>query len=159
MNPFKAITHALDTAGIPYRIREHAPVRTSGEAAIARGYTQEEGMRRGAKAMIIRSEGRFYQFVLPGNRKLDFRRIKALLGTESASLATAEEVEKAIGCTPGAVPPFGSLFGIPTYVDPALLENGEIDFNAGKHTVSITMRTADWRKAVKPDAAQFVQKE
>lgn len=158
MNPFKTITHALDTAGIPYRIREHAPVRTSREAAIVRGYTQEEGMRRGAKAMIVRSEGKFYQFVLPGDRKLDFKTIKELLQTESASLASEEEVERVMGCRPGAVPPFGSLFGLRTYVDESLLENEEVDFNAGKHTVSITMKTADWKRIVKPIAASFVLK-
>lgn len=157
MNTFLTIKKKLDEEDISYKILEHAPVRTSEEAAIIRGHTREEGMERGAKAMIIRSEGEFYQFVLPGNKKLNFRKIKAILKTQSASLATPEEVEKAIGCTPGAVPPFGNLFGIKTYVDESLLENDEIDFNAGKHTISITMNVKDWMKVVGPEAVSVVQ--
>lgn len=157
MNPFLTIKKKLDDEKIPYSILEHSPVFTSEQAALVRGHTKEGGMKRGAKAMIIRSEGRFFQFVLPGDRKLDFKKIKTILHSESASLATPEEVEKVIGCAPGAVPPFGTLFGLPTYVDETLLENQEIDFNAGKHTISVTMKTKDWVKVVEPKVERFVQ--
>ena len=158
MNTFETIKKKLDSEGVSYKILEHEPVWTSEQAAVVRGYSPEEGMKRGAKAMIIRSEGRFYQFVLPGDKKLDFKAIKRILDTESASLATADEVEKVIGCEPGAVPPFGTLFGIPMYVDKRLLENEEIDFNAGKHEITITMKAEDWVKVVKPVVEYFVQK-
>ncbi len=157
MSTFDTIKQKLDQEKIVYRILEHAPVFTSEEAALIRGHTKEEGMKRGAKAMILRSEGKFFQFVLPGNKKLDFKRIKEILHTESVSFATPEEVEKAIGCKPGAVPPFGSLFGLPTFVDKSLLENEEIDFNAGKHEVTITMTVKDWVKIVQPKVEEFVQ--
>ena len=159
MDVFETIKNRLDQENILYKVKEHEPVWTSEQAAIVRGHSKEEGMKRGAKAMVIRSESKFYQFVLPGNKKLDFKKIKAILNTESASLATAEEVERVIGCTPGAVPPCGTLFDIPTYVDKTLLTNPEIDFNAGKHTISITMKTEDWLKVVKPVTEDFVQKD
>jgi Ala-tRNA(Pro) deacylase len=41
------------------------------------------------------------------------------------------------------VPPFGNLFGLPVLLDEALCANEEVVFNAGSHTVSITMRCAD----------------
>ena len=47
MNPFKTITHALDTAGIPYRIREHALSRA--EHALDEGHEhQARGEHRDA---------------------------------------------------------------------------------------------------------------
>ncbi len=159
MDTFNKIKKKLDELKISYKVREHAPVWTSEEAAVVRGYSREEGMRRGAKAMVIRSEGKFFQFVLPGNKKLDFKEIKRILNTESASLATASEVEKVIGCAPGAVPPFGTIFGVKTFVDKSLLENDEIDLNAGKHTISITMKVSDWMNVVKPVVEVFVGKE
>ena len=154
---FETIKKKLDEEKIPYTILEHAQVSTSEEAAMVRGYGKA-GMKIGAKAMIIRSEGKFYQFVLPGDRKLDFKKIKTVLGTESASLATPREVEEVIGCKVGAVPPCGTLLGITTYVDSHLLDNEEIAFNAGKHTASITMKTADWMKIIEPVVADFSQK-
>ena len=89
--------------------------------------------------------------------KLDFAKIKKILKSKSASLATADEVERVIGCRPGSVPPFGSLFGIPTFVDTHLLLNDEIDFNAGRHTISMTMKVKDWQKVVNAQVFEFVQ--
>lgn len=158
MKTFETVKGKAEELGLPFRVTEHEHVHTSAEAAKVRGYSEEEGTRRGAKAMIIRSEGKFYQFVLPGDRKLDFKKVKKVLHTESASLASPDEVEKAIGVKIGAVPPCGSLFGIPTYVDQTLLEIEEIDFNPGSHTHTMTMRTKDWMKLVEPTAEDFVQK-
>ena len=42
------------------------------------------------------------------------------------------------GCVTGGVPPFGSIFKIPSYVDMSLIEQGnEISFNAGLRTKSV----------------------
>ena len=48
------------------------------------------------------------------------------------------------GCKPGAVPPFGNLFGLTVLVDEELAQREEIAFNAGSNTVSIVMRVADF---------------
>ena len=49
------------------------------------------------------------------------------------------------GCVPGAVPPFGSLWGVRTLVDGSLLQQGPgINFNAGLRTRSVAMRTDDY---------------
>ena len=50
----------------------------------------------------------------------------------------------AAGCAPGAVPPFGNLFGLPVLVDEALSRRDDIAFNAGSNTVSIAMRADDF---------------
>ena len=48
------------------------------------------------------------------------------------------------GGGPGAVPPFGNLFGLPVLVDEALTRSPEIAFNAGSNAVSMTMRSDDF---------------
>ena len=46
-------------------------------------------------------------------------------------MATPKDVHEATGCVTGAVPPFGSVFSIPTFVDNSLQEQGStINFNA-----------------------------
>ena len=46
-------------------------------------------------------------------------------------MASPEQVYEATGCLTGAVPPFGSPFNIPTFIDDSVIEQGEtINFNA-----------------------------
>jgi Ala-tRNA(Pro) deacylase len=155
MTTLQTVKDALTKANAPHSILHHKHIHTSAEAATMRGHSLEEGMQRATKAMIIRSEGKFYQFVLPGNQKIDFKKIKTILQTQSASLANPSEVKEVIGCDIGAVPPCGTLFNIPTFVDKTVLQNEEIDFSAGTHTDSITMKTEDWIKVIKPKEVDF----
>ena len=84
------------------------------------------------------------QVVLPGSRRVDNARVRALLGTRTLRFATPEELLALTGCVPGAVPPFGNLFGLPVLVDAALAAREEIAFNAGSNDVSIVMAAADF---------------
>jgi Ala-tRNA(Pro) deacylase len=130
----------LDQRGARYRLMEHAPVFTSEEAARVRGTPIEAG----AKALVLDAQDRFVHVVLPGNRRVDNARVRAVLGTRTLRFATPEELLALTGCVPGAVPPFGNLFGLPVLVDEALARRGEIAFNAGGNTVSLVMRAADF---------------
>ncbi len=47
-------------------------------------------------------------------------------------------------------PPFGNLYGLPTYVDKHLAEQDYIVFEAGTHTDAIKMSYSDYEKIVKP---------
>ncbi|PIN74511.1 hypothetical protein COV18_06435 [Candidatus Woesearchaeota archaeon CG10_big_fil_rev_8_21_14_0_10_37_12] len=145
---FEQICALLDKQNIQYEVMEHEPVRTSEEAAIARGRTPEEGLKRGAKAMILRSEGKFYQFIIPAHKRIDLKKVKLLLQKKSLSFATGDEVVQVTDCLPGSVPPFGNLWNIPVFADSGL--NEELDFNAGLREKSITMKRVDWEKIVQP---------
>lgn len=133
------LEHWLRDAGVEFRVLEHAPVYTSEEAARVRGTALDAG----AKALVVRAGERYVHVVLPGSRRVDNGRLRAVLGTRTLRFATTEELATLTGCAPGAVPPFGNLFGLPVYVDEALAACEWIAFNAGSHTVSITMRAAD----------------
>jgi Ala-tRNA(Pro) deacylase len=51
---------------------------------------------------------------------------------------------------PGAIPPFGSLFGLPTWCDEELAQQAQINFNAGDHSISISMAYADYAAVEQP---------
>lgn len=70
-------------------------------------------------------------------------------------MATPEEVEKITSVKIGAVAPFGSLCGIPTYQDEALSQNQIITFNAGHHEHSIDMKYHDYQRAEQPTVGNF----
>ena len=139
-----AVTERLERwlreRGARFRVMEHAPVFTSEEAARVRGTPIEAG----AKALVFLAADRPVHVVLPGARRVDNARLRAVLGVRTLRFATPEELLALTGCVPGAVPPFGNLFGLPVLVDEALAEREEIAFNAGSNTVSIVMRGDDF---------------
>ncbi len=129
----------LREAGVVFELLEHAPARTSEEAARVRGTR----LQQGAKALVVRADERFVHCVLPADRRADNAALRALVGTRKLRFATREELLALTGCEPGAVPPFGNLFGLPVLLDEALCANEQVVFNAGSNTVSITMQCAD----------------
>ena len=130
----------LRESGVRFQIMEHAPVRTSEEAARVRGTRLEEG----AKALVVRAEDRHVHCVLPAHLRADNAALREILGTRKLRFATPAELAELTGCLPGAVPPFGNLFGLPVLVDEALTATASIAFNAGSNSVSITMGTTDF---------------
>ena len=130
----------LREGGARFQLVSHAPVFTSEEAARVRSTPIEAG----AKALVLIAHDRPVHIVLPGHRRVDNARVRAILGTRTLRFATPEELLALTGCAPGAVPPFGNLFGLPVYVDEQLAEREEIAFNAGSNTVSIVMSGADF---------------
>lgn len=144
---------------------EHQPVTTSQEASkIRTGYS----ISQGAKAIILRIKGGnkyFAQFIIPGDAKINSKKLTKLLGAKSIRFATADEIsELTNGIEIGGIPPFGNLFKLPVYIDPALLENNsqsdsdkKIIFNAGDRRFSIALKIKDYLELVKPEILSFVQ--
>jgi prolyl-tRNA editing enzyme YbaK/EbsC (Cys-tRNA(Pro) deacylase) len=143
----------LAAAGVPFRRLEHAPVRTSAEAAAVRGTS----LAAGAKALVVRADGRAVHLVLPADRRVDNGRLRQLLGTRAVRFVTPAELATLTGCVPGGVPPFGNLFGLEVLVDEGLTQAGEIAFNAGSPTVSVIMRCEDFLRLAGARVARFTR--
>ena len=77
---------------------------------------------------------------------------RALVGRQSR-----EEVEQLTGLAPGSIPPFGSLFQLPTWCDEGLAAEPRINFNAGDHGISISMTYADYARAERPRVGAFAE--
>lgn len=134
-NVFERLEDKLKATEVPFRVTRHEPVFTSEQAAAVRGVS----LSSGAKALIVKVGERFAMLVVPADRKLDSKKARANLGVKSIRFASKEEVMELTGLEPGSIPPFGSLFQLSTYVDPALAANESINFNAGDHSISIQM--------------------
>jgi Ala-tRNA(Pro) deacylase len=146
---FERINDWLQQAGVTFTVTRHEPVFTSEQAAAIRGTP----LASGAKALVVKAGDRFVLLVLPADRKLDSRKARDSLGVKSLRFATREEVAELTGLQPGSIPPFGSLFSLPTYCDPALADTPSINFNAGDHAVSIHMPYAEYARVEKPSSA------
>ena len=140
------IEEMLRTKQIAYETLRHKPVTTSAEAAAVRGVP----LSSGAKALICKCDKELVLFVMPADRRLAGKAVRRQAGYKKLRFANLEEVWELTGLRPGAIPPFGSLFGLATFCDPTLGENERINFNAGDHAVSISMRYADYIAAEQP---------
>lgn len=131
----------FDLIDCPYEKMYHAPTPTSEDSMRERG----EELRIGAKALLCRSKGKFFLCVVPADRQLHSKKVKRVTGS-SFSFASFQELNDLTGLEKGAVPPFGNLFGVPTYVDVTLFENEYIAFNAASLTMSVKMKGEDYKR-------------
>ncbi len=53
------------------------------------------------------------------------------------------------------MPPFGSLYGLPVYVDESLAKDEQIVFNAGTHRDAVRLRFDDFARLAKPKLCSF----
>ena len=148
---FHRLENLLAQHAVAFEILRHEPVYTSEEAARVRGTP----LASGAKALVVKGDEGFVMFVVPGDRKLDSHAVRRAKGWKKMRFATREEVLELTGLTPGSIPPFGSLFGLPTLCDRRLGENEVINFNAGDHGISVSMRYADYVQTEDPKLGIF----
>jgi len=148
---FERIEKLLSEHGVAHDVLRHEPVYTSRQAARVRGTP----LASGAKALICKGDDRMVLFVVPADRKLASKQIRRERGWRRLRFASAEEVQELTGLAPGSIPPFGSLFDLPTLCDARLGENERINFNAGDHAISVSMRYADYIDVEKPELGNF----
>jgi Cys-tRNA(Pro) deacylase len=151
LSVFDQIRALLDENEVAYRVLEHEPAFTSEEAARVRGTE----LSQAAKALVFRADRKPMLIVVPGDRRVDTEAVKREFGIHNLWFVSPEQVEELTGVRIGAVPPFGSLLGIPTYLDRRVVENDRIVFNAGSHTRSVLMSPADLVALTDPTIGQY----
>lgn len=94
--------------------------------------------------------------VMSASRKLDSKLLKKIRGVKNLRFANEEEVARVTKCLPGAVPPFGKVFNIETFMDESLRTQGDtINFNCGLRTRSICMTVCDYITVENPSISSF----
>ena len=156
MHPIvNTIRSLLDEYAILYQYMEHKAGKTSEEMAVIR---KDFSPSEGAKALILMIDSGPIQVVVPGDKKFNNSKLKKVTGTKDIRFANSEELNKLTkGILPGAVPPFGNLFGIPVYADETIFLNKQIVFNCGERTASISMQSDDYKKIVRPIIADIAK--
>lgn len=151
--PFEKILDFFKQNNISVEILEHEPVFTSEQAAKIRGVS----LHQGAKALLLKADGNFILIVLPGDKRLNTKKVKLLLGVKDLNFAKPEEVKEVMGCEIGACYPFGNLINVKMIVDQNLSENEIISFNPGVHNKSIKIKWSDYFKSVKPTIVDVIE--
>src|SRR5437763_17218496 len=130
MEIHKQLIECLDENKVSYEILRHP------EAVTAQRIAQAEHVkgRHHAKVVMVKSGAQHLMIVLPAEHLIDLEKLAKIVGKDVA-LESEEEFESLFpDCAAGAMPPFGNLYGVPTYVDKSLAEEDYIVFEAGTHT-------------------------
>ncbi|MDP2603631.1 MAG: YbaK/EbsC family protein [Deltaproteobacteria bacterium] len=150
----KKLKEALDEAKITYEVYNHALAYTAQEIAAKQHFPGKEM----AKVVMLDVDGTLVMGVIPGTQKISLDIVRVRLGANKARLATEDEfISRFPNCEIGAMPPFGNLFGLKVYIDPALEQDEHIYFNAGNHTQTVRLKYADFACLVKPQVARLVE--
>ena len=152
---FEQIREWLQRENVSFRHVHHEPTYTSEESARARG----EEVKVGGKALVVKVGDDFKLFVLSAALKFDSSAVKRHFNVKRIRFAEREELERLTGLVPGSVPPFGPpILNLSLYVDPSVMANSNIAFNAGSLTDSVIMSVADYQRIAKPEMFPFSQK-
>ena len=150
MSANRRLVELLAKSRIEYELVPHREAFTAQEVA-------QTAHIRGcclAKVVLARA-GRagFLMAVLPASTLVDLELLARLSGRKHLELATESEIELIFSdCEPGAMPPFGNLYGVPVYLDPCLAREEHIAFQAGNHHEVVRMTFADYERLAGPFA-------
>jgi len=145
------LINCLNESGVAYEILQHPESVTAQRIAEA----EHIKARHQAKVVMVKSNGRHLMTVISADHRIDLLKVEKLTG-KPASLETEQGFKSIFpDCALGAMPPFGNLYGLPTYVDERLAQEDYIVFEAGTHTDAIKLKYRDYEKIVKPQVADL----
>jgi len=148
----KALIKFLKTQKIKHKVLKHKRAYTAQEIAAA----QHIPGKQFVKSVVIKTANGFCLAILPAIHLVDFKKLKKLVKAKTVKLAREAEIKKLTkDFQIGALPPFGSLLGLESYMDAALKDDEEIVFNGGTHTETVKIKMSDYLKSAKPVIGDF----
>lgn len=140
----------LNARGKPYEVLSHPTTFSATEMAQA---VHVPG-REVAKSVVMNADGRYVLAVVPSTRRVVLDKVMTVLGAKSVELADEGDLPQLFpDCELGAMPPFGSQFGLSTIVDPMLTRDDEIVFEGNTLRESIRMKYRDFEAIEHPVVA------
>lgn len=136
---------------VRYEVLHHPEAFTAQELAAI----EHVKGRNHAKVVMVKADGDKMMAVLPADRRLDLTKFKKATGRRAALATEADFKDLFPDCAVGTMPPFGSLYDVPTYVDESLAGDEFIVFEAGTHQDAIKMAYGDYTRLAKPTVAEF----
>jgi Ala-tRNA(Pro) deacylase len=150
--PTKRMREYLNKNNVRYVTVEHSPAYTA-EAVAASAHIPAKEM---AKTVMIEIDGMPAMAVIPASFHADLEQLRAALDARHISLLRERDFKDRFpDCEPGAMPPFGNLYGMPVFVSESLAEDEYVAFSAGSHNEVVLMAYADYERLVAPRIVKF----
>lgn len=135
----------LEQQDLPWHAISHRQTSTASETAHAALIPES----RVAKSVVLEDDSGYVLAVIGSNHTLDVDSLSVALG-RNLRLASEQKLAALFhDCLPGAVPPVGSAYGVPTVWDDSLGDRRDIYFEAGDHRTLVHMTGEDFRKLMR----------
>lgn len=121
--------------GATYTTNEHGPVRTLEEAAIARGVEPRQIIKT---IVIRRAEDDYVLVLVPGDRVIDWLKLRDVLGERRLSMPDADEALAVTGYVRGTITPFAAIRELPVVAD-VLVPQMTVSIGGGDHGKSLNI--------------------
>jgi Ala-tRNA(Pro) deacylase len=110
-----------------------------------------------AKVILVQEEGGGYAMVvLPAPCRVGLAALKAAGVGRRLALAPEAAIRRVFpDCEVGAMPPFGNLYDLPTYLDACFPRTGDFVFQAGNHQEVVRMRYDDYERVTRPVLGEY----
>ncbi|SEA67817.1 aminoacyl-tRNA deacylase [Variovorax sp. YR216] len=132
----------LDQRGAHYDISTHARSHSSLETARCANVS----LGKLAKSVILEDERGCVMAVVPADRMVMLGEFSRFVGRHRLKLAGEARIAALFGdCEPGAIPPVGMAWGVPTIVDDELESNDVVYMEGGDHEQLLRMSHAEFR--------------
>jgi len=143
---------AAEALGLDHTVTRHGSVRSLAEAAAARGLEP----RQLVKTMVVRVSADEHVFVLvPGDREIAWPKLRALLGVNRLTMASADTAYDVTGYVRGTITPLGSQTPLRVVADSSL--SGRISLGGGAHGVALIVDAAELGTALKATVADVTE--
>jgi Ala-tRNA(Pro) deacylase len=155
---YTQLIELLESHGAHYRLIDHAPEGRTELVSPMRG----NDLSQAAKCIILmvkvgKKVTKYVLAVVPGDTRIDLPAVKALLSGTYIAFASADIAEGMAGSAAGTILPFSFHPDLELIVDPQLLTNDEIYFNAARLDRSMALRTSDYRAIAKPRVERIAE--
>jgi Ala-tRNA(Pro) deacylase len=144
----------LNQSKVRYEVLHHPEAFTAQELAAI----EHVKGKNHAKVVIVKAGEQKLMVVLPADRRVDLEKLDKVLGKRTMLATEAEFKALFPDCAVGAMPPFGKLYGLPTYVDRSLTTDERIVFAAGTHTDAVRMNYGDYARLAQPQIGDWAVK-
>ena len=138
--------------GVSFEVQEH-PTAFAAQTVAA---SEHVPGRTFAKVVMALADGELVMLVLPAPSMVDVSKLGAVFGGKQIRLASEEDFAGAFpDCEPGAMPPFGKEYGVPVFADRTLGNIERIVFQAGSHSLTMSVAYADFERLAEPTVADI----
>jgi len=137
----------LEKNKVKYEPIKHRTVYTAFDKAA----TLKVPQKMVGKTLVIKLDKNPAVILISANKNLDKNKFKKIAKTKKVDFVSERIIKNKLkGVKVGAIPPFGNLWRLPTFIDKSLINQPKIIVNGGDYNWSIKISPANLKKLI-PD--------
>lgn len=130
----------LGESELTYTVVRYERARDVEESSSRQGIAPSELLKT---LVVRRGEGDYLFVLVPGDREMDWPRLRAHLGVSRITMPDAAEAAEATGYERGTITPFGATRRWPVLADSTIAALAKVSIGAGVHGMAVHLAGRD----------------